>query len=64
LRYEKQAEKQVNAEQLKEYAKANKLVIDNQEDKIFLLDEEGNLVKIVEKLDDDYFLINGLRNKL
>lgn len=64
MRYEKQAEKQVNAEQLKEYAKANKLVIDNQEDKIFLLDEEGNLVKIVEKLDDDYFLINGLRNKL
>ncbi len=62
MRFEKTEEKRVNAEQLKEYAKTHNLTIDNQTDRIFLLDEMGNLMKIVEK-EDDSFIIYKLKNK-
>ncbi len=62
MRFEKTEEKRVNAEQLKEYAKNNNLTIDNQTDRIFLLDNEGNMIKIVEK-DEDDFIIYKLKNK-
>ncbi len=62
MRFEKTEEKRVNAEQLKEYAKNNNLTIDDQKDRFFLLDEMGNLVKIVEK-EEDNFIIYKLKNK-